>query len=740
MDKTPTTRDPFGSAESAGFPLLAVLLWLPWMGAPPAYAESAAQEPAIVIEEIVVTAQKREQNLSDLGIAVTAFAGADIAELGLNQPLDLAAQTPNLNINNTIANSIPNISIRGLGLNDYAVNNNPAAGMYIDEIYLVSPAMLSFQLFDLERVEVLKGPQGTLYGRNTTAGTVNFVSRKPGEQFQGRFAGAYGNFNRFTAEFAAGGPVTPGFGARVAAKGIWQNEGHQMNRATGKDVGRLNRVSWRVLLDMQPSENVDVLLNLHGGQDDSDVHLVKVDNIFTSADDVFFPGDPFSSAGRDTFMNLESRGVALTVNWHLSEWLVLTSVTGYEDFSRFHEEDRDGTALVHLDSQYRNEIEQFSQEVRLTYSSDALVLILGAFYGSDEVSTRDTHVTEQFFTDGIFPFQATGNQYFQETDSKAVFVHSEWSLADNWRLTAGLRYTDEQKDFRDAFTFLYVDATPARGGTELQAFPPVVNDYSASDISGKLGIDYLTLEDTLLYASLSKGFKSGAFQGQLTFLPQTLDNFDEENVLAYEVGFKSRLMGNRLQLNGAAFYYDYADVQIYGPIYTEPIDPLFGIDNAGDARIIGAEIELLWRASARLDAHLGLGVLDTEITKSILSPVEKGSELPNSPKINFNARLRYQRSIDGGLFLRIIADASYKGETVYDIVRQPKEAVEDGYWLANARIGLASANERWEVYLWGRNLLDKEYRSQVILSTVGPGESWGLPRTYGIAIDFNSQQ
>ena len=739
-------HNPFRCMESAGFPrpaIGAIALWLAGMGAPAALcaqAEPAATQEYSLIEEVIVTAQKREQNLNDLGISVTAFSASDILELGLSQPLDLAAQTPNLNINNSIGNSIPNISIRGLGLNDYAVNNNPAAGVYVDELYLVSPAMLSFQLFDLERVEVLKGPQGTLYGRNTTAGAINFVSRKPGEQFQGRAAASYGNFDRRMAEVAAGGPLAPGLKGRLAVKGVWQNKGHQRNRHTGQDVGALDQLSWRLLLDMQPAGNLDALLNLHGGRDDSDVHLVKVDNIFTATDDAFFPGDPFSSAGRpDSFMNLDGKGGVLTLNWRASERTTLTFLTGYEDFSRLHAEDRDGTALVQLDGQFRNDIEQFSQEVRLSYAGDALVLIVGAFYGTDQVRTRDRFDTEQFFADGIFPFRTVGNEYVQETDSLAAFAHSEWLLGEDWRLTAGLRYTDERKDFGDAFTFIYVDAPPAQGGTELQVFPPVANEYEVGDLSGKLGIDYLGLEGALLYASLSKGFKSGNFQGQLTFLPATLENFDAENVLAYEAGFKRRLAGNRLQLNGAAFLYDYEDVQIYGPIYRQPIDPLFGIDNAGNARVLGLEIDLLWRAAAGLDVRLGLGLLDTEITKSVLSTIEEGSELPNSPKVNFNALLKYQREIGGGLSTKAVLDASYKGETTYDIVRQPESAVEEGYWLANARIGLTDAGERWEIYLWARNLLNEKYRSQVLNSTVGAGESWGLPRTYGIAIERNWQ-
>ena len=200
------TAADFRSKKVSGFRpvVLGGLGWLMGMGtAWDSFAEEG--EPYVLIEEVLVTAQKREQNVNDVGLSVAVLSGSDIAELGLVEPLDLAAQVPNLNINNTIGNSIPNVSIRGLGLNDYAVNNNPAAGVYVDEVYLVSPAMLSFQLFDLERVEVLKGPQGTLYGRNTTAGAVNFVSRKPSEEFEGRLSAVYGNFDMVSVEGAAGG-------------------------------------------------------------------------------------------------------------------------------------------------------------------------------------------------------------------------------------------------------------------------------------------------------------------------------------------------------------------------------------------------------------------------------------------------------------------------------------------------------------------------------------------------------
>ena len=712
-------------------------------GSVAAEQSTTPQEPAAAderaIEEVIVTALKREQRLSDVGVSVTAFSGTDLEELGFDEPSDLAGQTPNLNANIVFGNSIPNISIRGIGLNDYAVNNNPAVGVYADEVYLVSPAMLSFQLFDLDRVEVLKGPQGTLYGRNTTAGAINFVSRRPGEEFEAYVDLGYGNLDRTDVGGALSGPLGEGISARIAFRADRQGRGHQSNRATRGTVGEVDRLSWRGMIRFQPSDAVDVLAEWHSGRDRSDTLLLKVDNIFTPEDDGFFPGDPFSSAGRrDTYMDVESDGGVLTAHWTATAGVTLTSITAFEEFSRRHVEDRDGTTLSHLDGTFVNDIEQFSQETRLTWESGGLVLIAGAIFATDEVDTRDLFETDDFFRAGIFPFRAVGNEYRQETDAKAAFVNAEWQSGPAWRLTGGLRYTDEQKDFSNAFTFIYVDALPGAGGSQIDIFPPVQQTYAANDVSGRIGLDYTGWENALVYATLAKGFKSGNFQGQLTFNPADLAPFEAEEVLSYEMGVKGRLADNALFLTAAAFFYDYQDVQIYGSIYTEPIDPLFGIDNVGDADVRGAELDLSWQLTGELGVHLGVGLLDTEITKSVLSTVASGSWLPNAPETNFNVRIDYSRSMTNGLTFQLLAHASYKGEAAYDIVRAPRETIEDGYWITNLRAALRSSSEDdgWELALWARNLFDEEYRAQVLTSTVGWGETWGLPRTYGANISY----
>lgn len=709
-----------------------------------------------LLEEIVVTAQKREQYLTDVGIAVTTFTGDDVRRLKFAEPVDIAAQVPNLNMNNTFGTGIANVSIRGIGLNDYAVNNNPAAGVYIDDVYLVSPAMLNFQLFDIESIEVLKGPQGTLYGKNTTAGTVKFASRKPTEETQGFLTLDYGRYDRFFLESAAGGQLAPGFGIRIAAQTVQQGEGFQFNRTTDRDVGEVDRTSWRLVVDWQPADTVEILLNVHGGRDRSDPPLFNVNNILDPSDDAFF-GDVFSSAGGGPLrQDVKSTGASLTIDWSLSGLWSITSVTAYEDFSRFYQEDRDGSALIQLDGFFDNQIEQFSQELRATYIGDRLVLILGGFLGFDEVDTRD-----QFNSNDLLPLfglggsTGVGNYYRQETDTKALFAHTEWRLNDRFRLNAGLRYTDDQKDFSNAFTFIVTPNLTTGGGflcplrpagtpgvvdvadgIETTCFSPVASDYDVGDVSGKIGVDFTGIDGALIYASVSKGFKSGGFQGQLTFNPAALGGFDEEELYAYEIGFKTSLGDRRVQLNGAAFLYDFNDLQFYGPLFDSPFGPLFGIDNAGGAEVRGAELELVWLAGDGLDVQAGIGLLDTEITSSVLPGVAEGSVLPNSPEVNFNARINYRWDIGSSFYGDVLVAAAFKDDLSYDIVRQPPETLEDGYWLLDARLSISAVNGRWSVYLWGKNLSDERYRTQVLTSSVGFGESWGPPATYGAGVEF----
>ncbi|WP_417450614.1 TonB-dependent receptor [Kordiimonas sp.] len=683
----------------------------------------------IVLEEIIVTAQKRAQRFEDVGLTVNVVTGSELKSSGTESIVDLGGITPNVQIKNVLANSITNVSIRGIGLNDYAVNNNPAAGIYVDNVYLVSPAMLGFSFFDIDRVEVLKGPQGDLYGRNTTAGAINIISRKPSDETDVMLEAGYASYENWHFEGAVGGALSSNLTARFALQTVQQDSGWQTNYVTGDRIGKVDRTNARLQLEYKPSDSLDILLSAHKGYDRSDVALYKANNILTAEEDQYAEQARVAGAGNNPHMELESSGAAVTVNWALTPEVSMTSISAYEEFSRIHVEDTDGTSLAYLDATYDNGVQQYSQELRFNYSAEDLELIGGGFYSHDKVQTRD-----EFYSPDLLPLlglgglDTIGNSYRQRTDAYAAFMHAEWTFAPKLTLIGGLRYTHEKKVFDEATTFLC-----AAGGCN-EVFAPVANDYSTSNVSGKVGLNYKLTDETLLYASVSRGFKSGGFQGQLTFDPTVLEPFDDEKLTAYELGVKSRLKPN-LQLNASVFHYEYSDMQIYGPLFDSPVGVLFGIANVGDARVTGAEADIWWRPIVGLDLRFGVGTIDTKVTRSIVAGVTEGSVLPNAPELTLNGQIRYNWEVSDHASADITLSGNYQSRVRFDIVRLPNEAMEDGYFMGNAEIGL-SFGEQWRVSVWGKNLFNKLFRTQALNTSVGWTEHYGAARTFGINLSY----
>lgn len=682
------------------------------------------------LADIVVTAQRREQRGNDVGIAINVLSGDELARGGVKQVVDLGSQTPNVQIKNTLGSSVPNVTIRGIGLNDYASNNNPAAGIYVDNIYLVSPAMLSFGLLDVDRVEVLKGPQGDLYGRNTTAGAINVISRRPTSTPEFEMAGGFGTYQNFHVSAAAGGPLTSTLNARVAFSTEQQRSGFQTNYVNGRRIGKINRTAGRLQLEWKPSDGVEVRLSGHAGVDRSDEALYKVDNVLTTQEDRFASQPRITGASNNPNVGLDSYGASLSVDLKLSDRLSLSSITGYENFKRVDVGDQDGTGLRQLDSTFRNDIDQFSQEVRLAYSGGRLNLIGGGYYSHDRVRTRDSFDAPDLLPLlGLAGFSTIGNTYRQRTDAYAGFLHGEWTFLPRLTIIGGLRYTDERKAFDNATTFLGL-----AGGGEVNVFAPASREFSTSRFSGKLGLNFKPAEQTLIYGSVSRGFKSGGFQGQLTFDPGALNPFRDEQLTAYEIGAKSRVFPN-LQLNVAAFDYVYKDAQFYGPLFDSPVGVLFGIANVGDARVRGVEGDTLWRPLGGLELRLGAGYIDTKVTRSIVPGVSQGSRLPNAPQLTLNGSLRYAVEIADGTIVDFNVSGSYQSRVAFDIVRNPAQALQEGYFLANGEIGV-NLGKTVRLSVFGKNLFDQLYRTQTLFTSAGWTYQYGAPRTAGLNLSF----
>ena len=696
-----------------------------------------------LLEEIVVTAQKRSQNINDVGIAISAFDANTIKDLAFSQPLDVANQTTNFSVN-TLVTSIPNFTIRGVGVNDYAINQATSVGSYVDQVFIASPAMMLFQMFDTERVEVLKGPQGTLYGRNTTGGAVLFISKAPTDEFESTVDLDIGNYGSYMVEGAISGPMSDSLKARLAFN-TTQSDGYQKNLTTGEIHGGFDRVSVRAILDWQASDAFDLRLKVHAGQDNSSL------NSFNTPDS----GSNTTSTGTiDTidgipYRDNESKGISLVANWDLGN-VMLTSVSSYDNLDRFEYGDTDGQVKDgRIDQILISDIQQVTQELRLSSNnSTAVNWVAGLYYSKDEIDDGTVYeTTGAGFPPWVFGLpsdyavlESLGNTFFQVSKSQAAFGQIEWDIDDKWHLTAGARYTSEDKQLNDVTTPWVAEPGPGEVGPIDSGlmFPPESFQKDFSDVSGKVGIDYRMNDDTLLYGSISKGFKSGGFQGTLVFSPANIIPFDEETVLSYEVGSKLTLAGGTVQLNSAFFFYDYQNLQAQGTIDggAGGVENLFALQNIGDAEVLGFEVDLQARPTEGLELALGVGYLDAKIVDPFIAEVQVDGKPAMSPKWNFNGRARYSFMNTGSSYWFIQGDFNYQDDVFFDIYETPFLR-EGSYLLFNASAGISSSDDRWRATVWGRNLGDTDYRIGGFTGGVaGPVQVFGTPRTYGVSLSY----
>jgi iron complex outermembrane recepter protein len=681
----------------------------------------AQGQSGTVLEEVFVVAQKRSQNMQEVPVAVSAFSGEDMKNVGVTEPVNLAAQTPNLSTKNAVGNTAPIFSLRGISLNDFATNGTQPVGVYVDEVYMVNNSQLSFQMFDVERAEILKGPQGTLYGRNTTAGAVSFITRKPSDETEIDASITVGNYEMVRTEAAVGGALTNNLSGRFSFAGERQLGGYFTNDVTGDEHGETKRYGWRGQLLWDATDATSVLLNIHGGID-------KSDNWYYSfvADESGLPeGAAIAAADPDDgdiyrgrfnsspTLDNDSLGATVKVE-HDFETVKLTSISSYEAMDYARSEDFDSTVLSAGNNDYSGALDAYSQEVRLT--SDGATdwfWIVGAFYGYDKLEEDDV------FNESEHPFfygLVLNEKYKQETTSFALFTHNEIQLSEAWRLTAGLRYTDEERSFV--------------GGTI--GFAEIDSEVNYSEWTGKLGVDYL-IDDHMIYSSFSRGYKAGGFTGFFTFVPEEKQAYNPEFIDAFELGIKSTLADGAVRLNGAVFHYQYDDLQAFGSK-----DGFFRIFNIEEAVVIGAEIEMNWLPAEGWRIDTGLAVLDTEVNKSSLAEAPEGNKLGNAADLQFNIAASYEWNLSHRLLAFVGIDASYQDDIFYSISNNPNQ-LQESYTLANARAGVRDADDIWSVTGWVKNLTDKEYFGEIFSDGALAIGFPAAPRTYGVTLAYRWQ-
>ena len=715
---------------------------------PPLWAQTG--DSSLVLEEILVTAQKRPQNLMDVGISVAVAGAQQLRERRITAVTDISLFTPNASVKEFIPGLMPIITIRGVGLNDFNAANNPATGVYIDEVSLSSLALLSSDFFDLERMEVLKGPQGTLYGRNSTAGALNIVTAKPDmDEFGARLSAGAANYDTLELEGMLNTPVSDNAALRVAVKGIDQGEGYWDNEANGKNFGQREVLIGRGQLRWRALDNTEILLKLEKQRNRSELGSAEFFGALPGPDSSDCPGQPectnflgYSDTNGDPWRgawsvdpeyNLDQLIASARVDVDF-QFGTLTSVTGYIDFERDYQSDVDASPDPILDFIDSDEVEQFSQEFRLAGQYDDIIWLVGAFYSKDEVTTIYEGELQALLNTSSFTIADL------ESTSQAVFANVEWPLSDTLTLNAGLRATDEERA-NVSFTSDLVSEPPASFLTFAPfGSPPVVlastdDSIDDSSIDWKLGLNWSPEDSLLVFLSASKGTKSGGFFTGVATSQEQLTPYDKETLTAYELGIKHR--AGDISYESSLFYYDYEDVQTYISDNTGAV-PVDRLGNVDGATVYGLDLLANWTPSMLpgLALTAGLGLLDTELEsfEASFGTVPKGNELPDAPELSGNLELRYAFDLTESLSALFALDGRYQRETFHDALNNPLLGSES-YWVINGRVMLY-LSDHWEFSAWGRNLADEEYVMQgVDQLSVGNGfRVYGARRTYGATV------
>lgn len=698
--------------------------------------------------EIVVTAQRREQSAQDVAISMTVVSPAQLETLQTSA--DLAKVTPNVQLDTPLGLGMSRTSIRGVAQFDFNAAATTSNMLYVDEVPLNAAISQGVPLWDLARVEVLRGPQGTLFGRNATGGAIRFISERPGSELDGYFDVTLGSYGERNIRAAVSGPLTDQLGVRLSF--VSQNaDGEYFNVTTNRKMGGTERYGVRGVVVWEPTDTVSIDLKAQYFEGEGSTPRFKStpglasqpgfepDVNYTSIADIQaaygfsnlgvnsnFRRAEFDADPKDTLRHIP---VQLSANIDMG-FATLTSVTGYLDVKQSYIVDLDGTQAPILTEYARSNSRQWTQEVRLTSpSGNRFNWIAGLFYINEKVGTNVSWDATEWLRNVGYGFPTAPTVMYtrgvsQDTASFAAFLHTDYAITDALKLTVAGRWTKERKDiayrFRSRSSFDteaprtslqsrdFVKAVDSGNlGTLLQAAQPSLSaEDSWSNFSWKVGLDYEPSSDLLVYGFVSRGFKGGAFKPTANTRAEVLRpdgsilSVSPEIITDYEIGVKSDLFDRKLRLNAGIFYYDYKDYQTNQLDLTTVTQVL---SNLRKAELYGAELELLFRPVRGLAISAGGGLLGSKIKESI-DPALVGNQLPFAANANFNGSISYEIQTPIGSIKPEISGV-YRGQ--YFLTKENDSRKNAAYTTFDAKIGFN--NEELGIYgsLWIRNLTNK---------------------------------
>lgn len=826
--------------------LLSSLLAVAVLPAAVVAQEESSPRVGLSIEEVLVTAQKKEEGANEIPLAITTYTGEDLTALGVTDTRDLGKLLPGFTYADGGFNT-PIYTLRGVGFNENSQTASATVGVYVDEFNLPFPIMTKGSNLDLERVEVLKGPQGTLYGRNTTGGAINYIAHKPTDSLSYGGSASYSRFDTTEFEGFVSGPLLDTLSARLAYRVIESGEGWQRSRTrhpssdayngdTGRDLGgqyaqfgydtlgEVDKQSARLALSWLPADNVEMSFHLSAWEDKSEpqaLQVIAIESQNATLGEAGLHPDvanyPVNSADTDDSRAADwpNNGVVFRLNdsfvsggarleWDINESLemvLLGSLGRFESDGSFIPQS--GVDTVNTERNVFAETDYYNLELRFSgHLGDSFFWQLGVNYSEDDVFEfqRLHHDTVSIIYPadlfGFLPIDLIGGDGMAGLDNRsgfggnqlaemeAVFAHTEWTFAEDWKLTVGARYTDELREFNGcsqdvdvatepgadqeapgaqdegiglaaAFSLLSAIQSPAAGYSPGTAEPGgcftldnetrrpqrYFGELHEDNLSGRVALDWMFGEDMLVYAAYSRGFKSGSFpliniSDSLQFEPATQEQLD-----AVELGTKLTLLDKTMQLNASVFDYRYIDKQLR----TNFRDPIFGalpvLRNAPKSTVQGAELDLRYTPINGLYLSLAASYLDSEV-EEFVSGDSNGDEFDFAGKpFNYTPEWEYSLLIDYVLplfnryELSVGADYSYTAETNSSLEQDSRFFIDD-FALLNARIGFGALGGPWKVTLWSRNLTDEYYYNNVTNQLDTIGRYTGMPVTYGVTISW----
>lgn len=696
------------------------------------FGGQALAQQAGQIEEVLVSAERRSESVQKVPVAVTAFSGEDMRINGIEDIGAIALRTPSL-VFDSQDQSEPNIYLRGVGNQnaDNATNESPIA-IYIDDVYIGRSGGANFDLFDLERVEVLRGPQGTLFGRNASGGVIHIVTQKPQEEFSARVRATIGSYNRMNLSGMVTGPLSDTVFYKLASSSR-NRDGYVINETTGNDLDEEQAMSVRGSLRFVPNDDLEIILSSDVVRErgNSSAHDTEYDNNISQQ--LSNPAPRRVNALTDGLRERDIFGVQLRVDYAM-DWATLTSITAYRDLDVHYDFYFAGNPLTDATIESFNtnieQSEQLSQEFRLSGSSKRADWVAGLYYYDVDVhhiERFDQHFNGLFGALGLPPTIGNGVADFDVdavTESWAAFFQGTYNVTEKLALTAGIRYTEDTRE-ADSVAAILEGARPVGLNENYQ----ISVDQSWDAVTPRFAVEYQANDELLAYFSATKGFKSGVFNNTAATRAAALVPLPPEEVWNYEAGMKSQWWDNRVQLNAAAFFMDFQDLQIGTLIPGAAL-----IVEAASAEIQGFEIELMALPVEGLSLQLNYAYLDAEIVEGS----NNGNELPRTPENKFNLVASYSFSLGNDLYITPRLDWSYQSDFFHEPDNRESE-IQESYDMLDASIDLHDAGEKWRLSIWGKNLNDELVtRSQVAVPAMGQNfVTYAPPRTAGVTVTWN---